>query len=334
MAPDQVDLPDELHDLCDLHMHLGSAATAHTLWEIAHDQGIALKEKDYWRFVDTIEMVNQDTYEAYLKRFDYTEKIQSSPMAVERCVYEGFSLSYRKANVRLLELRFNPVNRNSEGFYDLDKLIFSAIVGMKKATLIYPIQGGLILCMDRRLSPELNLIIAEKAGRFARDGVVGIDVAGPLVSTFSWEQIREPVRIARKNKLGVTIHTGEVTPPDEVWEVIETLQPDRIGHGVKSVQDKKLLDELARRKICLELCPTSNLRTRECIKDWDEMKSVIFALRDHGVRFTINSDNPVFLQTNVLRENEQLIENGILSREEVIACSRQAARESFIRSHR
>jgi adenosine deaminase len=315
-------------------MHLGSAATAHTLWEIAHDQGIALKEKDYWRFVDSIEMVQQSSYEAYLKRFDYTEKIQSSPSAVERCVYEAFSLSYRKANVNLLELRFNPINRNSEGFYDLDKLIFSAIVGMKKATLIYPVQGGLILCMDRRLSPELNLIIAEKASRFSKDGVVGIDVAGPLNKNFSWDDIKEPVRIARRNKLGVTIHTGEVTPPDEVWEVIEKLHPDRIGHGVKSVHDKKLLDELAKRNICLELCPTSNLRTKECIKDWDEMRAVIFALRDHGVRFTINSDNPVFLQTNVLRETQHLIENNILTKEEVKDATKRAHQESFIRGAR
>jgi adenosine deaminase len=315
-------------------MHLGSAATAHTLWEIAHDQGIALKEKDYWRFVDSIEMVQQSSYEAYLKRFDYTEKIQSSPSAVERCVYEAFSLSYRKANVNLLELRFNPINRNSEGFYDLDKLIFSAIVGMKKATLIYPVQGGLILCMDRRLSPELNLIIAEKASRFSKDGVVGIDVAGPLNKNFSWDDIKEPVRIALRNKLGVTIHTGEVTPPDEVWEVIEKLHPDRIGHGVKSVHDKKLLDELAKRNICLELCPTSNLRTKECIKDWDEMRAVIFALRDHGVRFTINSDNPVFLQTNVLRETQHLIENNILTKEEVKDATARAHQESFIRGAR
>jgi adenosine deaminase len=334
MAPNDTFCPDEQRDLCDLHMHLGSAATAHTLWEIAHDQGIALKEKDYWRFVDSIEMVQQSSYEAYLKRFDYTEKIQSSPSAVERCVYEAFSLSYRKANVNLLELRFNPINRNSEGFYDLDKLIFSAIVGMKKATLIYPVQGGLILCMDRRLSPELNLIIAEKASRFSKDGVVGIDVAGPLNKNFSWDDIKEPVRIARRNKLGVTIHTGEVTPPDEVWEVIEKLHPDRIGHGVKSVHDKKLLDELAKRNICLELCPTSNLRTKECIKDWDEMRAVIFALRDHGVRFTINSDNPVFLQTNVLRETQHLIENNILTKEEVKDATKRAHQESFIRGAR
>ena len=334
MAPNDTFCPDEQRDLCDLHMHLGSAATAHTLWEIAHDQGIALKEKDYWRFVDSIEMVQQSSYEAYLKRFDYTEKIQSSPSAVERCVYEAFSLSYRKANVNLLELRFNPINRNSEGFYDLDKLIFSAIVGMKKATLIYPVQGGLILCMDRRLSPELNLIIAEKASRFSKDGVVGIDVAGPLNKNFSWDDIKEPVRIARRNKLGVTIHTGEVTPPDEVWEVIEKLHPDRIGHGVKSVHDKKLLDELAKRNICLELCPTSNLRTKECIKDWDEMRAVIFALRDHGVRFTINSDNPVFLQTNVLRETQHLIENNILTKEEVKDATARAHQESFIRGAR
>ena len=320
----------ELSNLCDLHMHLGSAATAHTLWEIAQERGIALKEKDYWRFVDAIEIVQQDSYEKYLKRFDYTEQIQSSPTAVEKCVYEAFSLSYRKSNVRLLELRFNPVNRNHGGFYDLDKLIFAAIIGMKKATMIYPILGGLIVCMDRRFPADLNLIVAKKAARFAGEGIIGIDVCGPMNKNFGWDDIVEPVRIAREAGLGVTIHTGEVTPPAEMWEVLEKLNPERIGHGIKAISDRSLLDELAKRKTVLEVCPTSNFRTQECVNSWDEMKTILHTFKDNGVNFTINSDNPVFLQTNVLKEHTQLMKEGILTRSDVEAANSRAQEASFI----
>lgn len=322
------DIP-ELANLTDLHMHLGSAATAHTLWEIAQERGIALKEKDYWKFVDAIEIVQQDSYEKYLKRFEYTEMVQSSPTAVEKCVYEAFSLSYRKANVRLLELRFNPVKRNLDGFYDLDKIIFSAIIGMKKATMIYPIVGGLIVCMDRTFPPELNAIIAKKASRFAKEGVIGIDVCGPLNDKFRWDDMIEPCAIARAHGLGVTIHTGEVTQPDEVWEVLTKIKPDRIGHGIKSVGDKKLLMELASRGTTLEVCPTSNFRTKECVSSWDEMKTILHSFKDHGVKFTINSDNPVFLQTNVLKEYVQLLKEGILTREDVRRCTALAHEASF-----
>jgi len=310
-------------------MHLGSSTTAYTLWEIAHERGIALKEKDYYNFVESIEIVKQDSYEKYLKRFDYTEKIQSSPSAVEKCVYEAFSLSYRKAKLNHLELRFNPILRNSEGFYDLDMIIFSAIIGMKKAMMVYPITGGLTLIMDRRFDSTVNTIIAKKAVKFASEGIVGLDLGGPLNPNFKIVDLVAPYAIGRENGLGVTIHTGEVTPPDEVWEVLERLAPHRIGHGIQSVKDDELLKELAKRGTILELCPTSNMRTKECVQSWDEMRVIINKLRDFGVKFTINSDNPVFLQTNVMIEFTHLLNEKILTMDEVKDCTELALKSSF-----
>src|SRR5690606_29913493 len=116
-------------------------------------------------------------------------------------------------------------------------------------------------------------------------------LAGPLDKKFKMDDIVDASLIARDAGLKITIHTGEVTPPEEIWEVVEKIKPDRIGHGVRCIEDKKLMKKLADEKIVLEICPTSNIRT-QAIKDWKAMKKTIRTLIDNNVLFTINTDGP------------------------------------------
>ena len=226
----------------DLHLHLGASSTPHSLWELAHEQGIRLPEKDYFSFIESITIKNQTTYEKYLQFFDTAELIQSSTYAIERATHLAVSRAYRKGNVTTLEIRFNPMLRNRGGEQDLDKIIFGAIVGMKRACLEYPVRTGLILMMDRRFPREQNEIIAQKAVRFASEGVVGIDVAGPINKKFRVEELVGAVMTARAAGLKITIHTGEVTDVREMWEGVKRLKPDRIGHGIMCVGDFNLFE--------------------------------------------------------------------------------------------
>lgn len=319
-----------LTDLVDLHLHLGSSSTPHFLWELAHEQGIKLPKKDYFSFIDSITIKEKTTYDAYLSFFDITELVQSSTYAVEKATHEAISRAYRKGNVRTIEIRFNPMLRNKGGEQDLDKIIFAATVGMKKACLEYPVRAGIILMMDRRFPKEKNLVVAQKAARFAAEGVVGLDVAGPLNDGFAVEDLVEPVHVARGAGLGITIHTGEVTAASEVKKVMELLSPDRIGHGIKSVDDPYLLDELAKKGIVLEVCPTSNIQT-QAARDWEDMKRIMNILKSSGVSFTINSDGPELLGTSVKEEFEKLIDKGILTVDDVTKCTDTAKKASFIR---
>ena len=313
----------------DLHLHLGASSTPHSLWELAHEQGIRLPEKDYFSFIESITIKNQTTYEKYLQFFDTAELIQSSTYAIERATHLAVSRAYRKGNVTTLEIRFNPMLRNRGGEQDLDKIIFGAIVGMKRACLEYPVRTGLILMMDRRFPREQNEIIAQKAVRFASEGVVGIDVAGPINKKFRVEELVGAVMTARAAGLKITIHTGEVTPVAEMWEVVKLLKPDRIGHGIRCVDDPKLMAYLKEHYIVLEVCPTSNIQT-SAARDWDEMGKIIATLKTHGVPFTINSDGPELLATNVKEEFEKLIAKNILTQEDVITCTKIARDASFI----
>ena len=201
-------------------------------------------------------------FDGYLQLFHWTELIQSSPLAVERAVYEVVGGAYRKNNVTTMELRFNPMKRNRGGEQDLDHIIAAAVRGMDKATLEYPVKPGLIFCLDRAFPYELNEIIAEKAIAWRDRGVVGIDIAGPEATTFRVADYRRLFRRARQYGLGLTVHTGESGPVEEVARVVELLEPDRIGHGVKAAYDPRAMAMIRERGIVLEICPTSNLNTK------------------------------------------------------------------------
>ena len=315
--------------LTELHVHLGAAVTPAIMWGIAHAQGIRLPTKDYWAFRDLITVGRRRrSFAAYLDLFHWTELIQSSPIAVERSVYEVIGGAYRKNNVTGLELRFNPMKRNRGGEQDLDHIIAAAVRGMDRAVLEYPqVRAGLILCLDRGFSRELNEIIATKAVAWRSRGVVGIDIAGPVVEGFRFADYAEIYAESRRAGLGLTVHAGETGGAGEVREALEALEPDRIGHGVRSAEDPMVLEMLRERGTVLEVCPSSNLNTG-VLAGIDHVRRVVRTFIDHGVRFTISTDGPEMLRSYLRNELMLLMRNDVLDLGEVeraIAIGEQAA---------
>jgi len=317
--------------LTELHCHLGGAVTPAIMWGIAHSQGIRLPTKDYWEFRDmiTVSARRGRSFDGYLQLFHWTELIQSSPLAVERSVYEVIGGAYRKNNVTTMELRFNPMKRNRGGEQDLDHIISAAIRGMDRARLEYPVTPGLLLCLDRAFPYPLNEIIVEKAIAYRERGVVGIDMAGPESDGFRPADYKRLFERARRRGLGITVHSGEAGPIEEVVEVIEHLQPTRIGHGVKSAYDPRTMGMIRERGITLEICPTSNLTTR-VVSGWDEFRWIFDTFRRNGVRYTINTDGPEMLKTYIRDELSSLSRLGILSVEEQLQAAEWARQASFV----
>ena len=316
--------------LTELHVHIGSAVDPAIMWEIAHDQAIKLPTKNYWDFYKLITVADKTTYQKYLDLFKWTELIQSSPEAIDKSVYSIASGAYRKNNITTLEIRFNPMKRNRGGERDLDHIILAAIHAVERAMLAYPVKVGIIICLDRSFNSKLNSILAEKAIKYSKRGVIGIDLAGPIDSAFEVASLVDLVENCRKNNLGITIHTGEATGADEVKKVIKLLNPDRIGHGVRSVEDDGVLDLLKTKKIVLEVCPSSNLDTG-VVESWDKFKFIFNKLKSHGVLFTINTDGPEMLATNLINEYQLLLDNKILTKNDLTEASNIAARSSFIK---
>ncbi|HSK93121.1 MAG TPA: adenosine deaminase [Candidatus Angelobacter sp.] len=317
--------------LTELHVHLGAAVTPAIMWGIAHAQGIRLPTKDYWAFRDLITVGRRRrSFEAYLDLFHWTELIQSSPIAVERSVYEVIGGAYRKNNITQVELRFNPMKRNRGGEQDLDHIIAAAVRGMDRAMLEYPqIRAGLIFCLDRGFSRELNEIIAAKAISWRTRGVVAIDIAGPVVESFRFADYADIYAECRRAGLGLTVHAGETGGPDEVRDALETLEPDRIGHGVRAAEDPGVLAMLRERGTVLEVCPSSNLNTR-VLDGIDDVRRVVRALVEHDVRFTISTDGPEMLRTFIRDEVHLLLRHDILTPEEAVRAIETGHEASFL----
>lgn len=324
-------------ELAELHAHMGSSLSSDILWDLAHIQGIRLPTKVFSEFEKIVTLYENKSYEEYLLMFDIPELIQSSPEAMLLALETAASGSYRTSNITTLELRFCPWWRTREGERDLDYIITFAIHGIERAMLKYPIKVGIILEMDRRLTPEQNEIIVKKAIKYKQRGVIGIDLAGPVNRTeqskkFKPIDIKQPVKEAHQAGLGVTIHTGEATGVDEMWEVIEQLAPHRIGHGIACVNDPSLMKKIVDQHIVLENCPSSNLHT-STIKDYSHMKKIFQTFLTHGVKFTINTDGPALLKTTLKHEYELLLTNNVLSKEQLLQCNAIAHQATFIHSH-
>jgi adenosine deaminase len=326
-------------ELCDLHIHVGGAVAPHVLWSIAHEQGFKLPVSTYWEFRDlvTAKPENVSSLDEYLAILHHwTEKIQSSPAAIERSVYEIIGKEFRSSGVSLIELRFNPMKRNLGGERDLDHIIHAALRGMDRACLEYNVRAGLIFCLAREFPLELNEILVKKAVKYKSRGVVGIDLAGPEMHTTELgEEVagyRDLFARARSAALGTTVHTGETpyTAVPGVLAVMKELAPARIGHGVAAAKSEEAVRKLAESGTVLEICPSSNLRTH-AVEGLQELGDALRTFEKAGVRYTINTDGPYLLNTHLRREYQMLLEAHLISEAEAERSVSVARQATFVR---
>lgn len=331
-------LPDSL---VDLHIHVGGAVAPHILYSIAMQQGFKLPTRNYWEFVDLVTARNStvNSLDDYLKiMHQWTEKIQSSPYAIERSVYEIIGKEYRSSRVDLIELRFNPMKRNLGGERDLDHIIHAALRGMDVAMLEYGVKACLLFCLAREFTYEQNDIIVDKAIKYQSRGVLGIDLAGPESVNLELRQ-RDAQRYeklfakARAAGLKTTVHTGETshTSGEGVIATLRYLKPHRIGHGIRAAYNDEALEMLADSGVVLEICPSSNLQTK-AVKDLAELGYILGRFKERKIPFTINTDGPYLLDTNLANECTLLLDHNVLTLEEIHDCVRVAREASFIHS--
>ena len=326
-------------ELVDLHIHLGGAVAPHILWSIAHEQGFKLPVKNYREFVELISARSNkvSSLEGYLEIMHrWTEKIQSSPHAIERSIYEVIGKEYRGSFVTQIELRFNPMKRNLQSELDLDHIIHAALRGMDRAMLEYGVRAGLIFCLAREFDHRLNSIILEKAIKYRHRGVVGIDLAGTETRALELDAdqvgaYQDLFQRARDAGLKTTVHTGETrgTGAEGVIAVVDRLRPHRIGHGIRAAYDEAAMRLLREQDVVLELCPTSNLHTH-AVSGVDELKHIVQTFLDRGVKLTLNTDGPYLLETDMQSEVDLVERHAIMTPDQVDRALALAREYSFI----
>jgi adenosine deaminase len=249
----------------ELHQHVDGSIPADVTWELMHHYRLSP--------VDSLEEMRQHlemqegeegTLLAYLDKMHYplwvTQFYENISKVVEEIVFAAAA-----AGVKTLELRYAPLIHTYAGLTPRQS-IRAALSGMNRAQRKHhSMKLGLIVITMRQHGPHIAKILARQALAEAqhlheRTGVVGFDIAGPERGNPP-RLFRSAYEIARLGRLGLTAHAGEDAPVDYVWQAVDELGVDRIGHGCAAAQDSELLKRLARDKIAVEVCLSSNYHT-------------------------------------------------------------------------
>lgn len=184
------------------------------------------------------------------------------------------------------EIRFAPLLHTENGLTParVVEIVDAEVEDMIAQT---GVEARLILCTLRHLSEAQSLETARLVQQFAGSHVVALDLAADEAG-FPIEPHVAAYRFAVERGIYRTAHAGEALGPASVWETLRLLQPSRIGHGVRSIEDPALVRHLADHAIHLEICPSSNVQVIPSINDWNEHP--IDRLYHAGVRLNVNTD--------------------------------------------
>ena len=235
-------------------------------------------------------------------------------------------------NLSYLELRFNPYFRLPKGLPineirpAMKEMISTIALAASVSYREYPIVFTQILCMDSRLPKEINYEIL-MAAKEMKDEVAAVDLAGPDDAYAAQaEDLLSLLELAKKQGQKVTCHLFE-TPMGCYPDFLQFC--DRIGHGIQiPLRQPKLLTQVAKRKQCLEVCPTSYLRTGT-IQSYAELRPVFTACFDLGIDIAVCTDNSAFHQVRLPVEFERLLTHKVIGFKEMERCREAAFKHAF-----
>ena len=265
----------------ELHVHLDGSVRYETLKEFKN-----ITKED-------VMCSNCKNLEEYLTRFDLPIEIMQTKEVLTRVAKELVE-DLKKDNVIYAEVRFAPILHTKN--LSLEEVVESVLEGLKDKDL----KVNLILCMMRNSSFIENKKIIDLTFKYLNKGVVAIDLAGDEKKhkTSSFKNLFD---IINDLKIPFTIHAGEGDGIDSILSAIN-FNTKRIGHGVRCIEDDKVINLIKEKNITLEICPTSNVDTNIC----EYKNHPIKRLFDKGVLVTINTDNRTVSNITLTLEYEKL----------------------------
>jgi adenosine deaminase len=309
----------------EIHCHLEGAIRTQTIIDIAREYNISLPAYEVDELDKHVKVLDQmRDLQAVLEAFDIFQRSITSPAVFERIAWELFE-DCAKQNIRLFEVRFSPDWAFHGHDLDWDACLEGLLRAQERAEKEFDMAIGIIAITSRSMGAESCLKTVDWAIRH-RDHIQAVDLAdGEMI--YPMQDFVTPILKAKDAGLKVTIHSGEDTPASYVIETIQNFKPDRIGHGIHSIEDMRAVEMLIERGITLEVNPWSNYLTNSVPTIEAHPLKRLF---DLGVKVTINSDDPEVLETNV--NNEYRIAHEILgmSMDEIAMCNRFAFESTFI----
>jgi len=309
----------------EIHCHLEGSIRTQTIIDVAREYNLKLPSYEASELDKRVKVLDQlRDLQAVLDAFAIFQNSITSPAVVERIAWELFEDCARQ-NIKLFEVRFSPDWAFHGHNLNWDESLEALLRAKERAEREFDMAIGIIAITSRGLGAESCVKTVDWAIRHKRY-IQAVDLAdGELL--YPMGNFVKPILKAKDAGLKVTIHSGEDTPASAVWDTIHAFQPDRIGHGIHSIEDMKVIELIKERGITLEVNPWSNYLTNSVPTIEAHPLKKLF---DLGLRVTINSDDPEVLETNV--NNEYRIAHEILgmSMDDIAACNRYAFEASFI----
>lgn len=305
--------------LVELHLHLEGAIPLPAMWELIERHGgdpsapslEALSRRfqfrDFSQFVEIWRWKNQ-----FLCQYDDFAFIA-----------EQVARDLVRQGVQYVEMFYSPTS--------------FALRGLKTRELTEAIRSGfdqvpevevaLIADLVRDLGPELAIQTLREVAEVKQLGVIGIGLGGSEYA-FPAAPFAEVFEEARRLGFHTTAHAGESAGPESIWECLQQLKVERIGHGTRAGEDPTLVDYLAERRIPLEMCPLSNVRTGVVARIEDHPVRRYF---DRGLLVTVNTDDPMMFGNSLAEEYRVLEQVFGFSPEEIGRLRANAVQASWRR---
>ncbi|WP_420630960.1 adenosine deaminase [Candidatus Leptofilum sp.] len=284
----------------DLHRHLEGSLRLETLLEIARQHKLDVPTTDLEALRPLVQVTNDPaTHEAFLGKFEVLRHFYRSPELIRRLVYEAVA-DAAEDNVKYLELRFSPQALTRVRGFSMADAADWVIASVNKAEVDFDIQVGLIVTLVRHDPVHQARQVAEIAFERFGKGIVGLDLAGDEVK-FPSRPFTPLFKEAKQVGLGITVHAGEWASAYGVREAVLDLFADRIGHGVRTLENSEILRLVRDRKTAFEVCLTSNLQTG-VVHQMDHHPLV--DMLDVGLHATINTDDPSISNCTLTDEYE------------------------------
>jgi aminodeoxyfutalosine deaminase len=286
----------------ELHVHLEGTVRPATLLELARRNDVPLPARTE---SDLSRLYEFTTFGEFIECWLLTTRCLRTGDDFRRITVEyaeeaaGFGAVYIEAVCSAPEFV-------ALGHATWDEILTGYLDGAAEARDRFGVTVNFTPDLYRGIDPDLAERCARDCVRYRDRGVVGLGIGGPEKDR-SIEPYRTAFAIARDGGLGIVPHSGEADGPASIREVL-TLDPHRLRHGIRAVEDPELLTEIVQRGLVLDVCPTSNLRTGVVPS---LAAHPLPALRAAGVPCTVNTDDPAMFDTDLAREYAVAAELGV-----------------------
>lgn len=278
----------------ELHVHLEGSIRPETVLHLAEKNRVELPYstleglKEWYRFTD---------FPHFVQVYVAVSKCIKDPEDIEYIAKE-FLVGQKEQNILHSEVTYTASTIDKYCGIPWDKQIDALERAISWGKQELGVTMGLIIDIVRGDTPERGLEVAEMAVSGMGRGVFALGLAGIEMSE-SAAKYSSAFDFARANGLPIIPHAGETKGPESIWDAWNAIRPKRIGHGVRCLEDLELVELLRSEGVVLEVSPTSNV----CVGGVETFEDhPLPRLRDAGLRFTINSDDPPMFSTTLTDE--------------------------------